>query len=153
MFTWAWERYQTSQQLFRIWQKLRVEAKSFAEASRGLVEQIFPFLLYLKVVFLCWAVNNEGSWHYTCRGVGGILKERWEPHRTSATGIKGPRKSRTLVQYESLFSRQKSVLVWGEAVAHSISLCVPLVLSKGHAGLAFKSSWVCVSDVCIRKSG
>lgn len=62
-------------------------------------------------------------------------------------------KSRTHIQFESLFSRQKSVLVWEEAVSHSISVRVPLVLSKGHAGLASKSSWVCVSDVCIRKSG
>lgn len=59
-------------------------SKSLAAASRGLVEQIFPFLLYLKVVFLCWAVNNESSWHYTCRGVGGILKERWGSRQTRA---------------------------------------------------------------------
>lgn len=42
--------------------------------------------IHLSAFFVCRALNNESSWHYTCRGFGGNTK------RTSGTGKTKPQK-------------------------------------------------------------
>ncbi len=122
-------------------------SESPAVASRGFMEQIFPFLLYLKAVFLCWAVNNESSWHYMCRGIGGILKERWGSLRMRAQQEKQPQQTQNphliwvsiFLPKKCLGPRRKLMLIQLACVFH---LCFPRVMAAW-----LPSPAVCV---CIR---